>query len=153
MKHFTYLKYVLHHKWFVLLAGLKIGCPIWRLITHDMSKFRPSEWFSFADYFYGKSVFPPEDIKAASDVAWLHHQNRNPHHWQYWMLVCDSGETKFIDIPKQYILEMVADWAGAGRVITGKWEVRSWYEMNRMNILLSPATRKLVEYELKKFRE
>jgi hypothetical protein len=41
MKHVRYLSYVVRHKWFVLLAGIKTGAPLWRLLIHDWSKFAP----------------------------------------------------------------------------------------------------------------
>lgn len=161
MTHLKYLSYILRHKWFVLVASIKIGAPLWRAITHDLSKFRPSEWFPYAFYFYGDSngetlrlmaeyglgeLIPygmaPED---KFNVAWLHHQHRNPHHWQYWILREDSGGTKLMPIPKQYVLEMVADWMGAGRAITGKWDVVEWYKKNYDEIQLCGDARKMVD--------
>ena len=52
MRHLNYLKYVLRHKWFVLLASIRIGAPLWGAIIHDLSKFRPSEWIPYARCFY-----------------------------------------------------------------------------------------------------
>jgi len=43
----------------------------------------------------------------------------------------------------------VADWAGAGRAITGQWEVVEWYGKNRAKIILTPETRGLAESILK----
>lgn len=53
--HLQYMKYVLRHKWFVLLEGLKIGPGrwyrwlywAWILIWHDWDKFMPDEWFAY----------------------------------------------------------------------------------------------------------
>jgi hypothetical protein len=50
-----------------------------------------------------------------------------------------------IAMPDKYVKEMVADWAGAGRGITGEWGVSKWYERNKKNIILHPVTRKKVE--------
>lgn len=64
----------------------------------------------YANFFYGnypsiKEVhgdwrnwisFFKEDAEAAFKVAWLHHQNRNKHHWQYWLLVNDSSSKEFV---------------------------------------------------------
>lgn len=105
--HLRYLSYVLRHKWFVLVAGLRVGAPLWRLLIHDASKFRPSEWFPYVAFFYGSapSLNPayhgPREreeeaaawkarAKAAFDRAWLHHQHRNAHHWQRWLLMEDA---------------------------------------------------------------
>jgi hypothetical protein len=143
-KHWQYLKYVLRHKYFVFMAGVKIGCPLWRLISHDMSKFLPSEWVPYVEYFYGSNkVYAYTELDFNN--AWLKHQHRNKHHWQYWLLREDSGDTIAMSMPRQYILELVADWAGAGREITGKWDVSEWYAKNKEKIVLSVGSRTQVE--------
>jgi hypothetical protein len=175
--HAKYLSYVVRHKWFVFLAGLKTGAPLWRLIIHDWSKFTPAEWGPYVRNFYGapraewierrrldhlrphegvlsheaqwraESEWPAEDASRASafDRAWLHHQHANPHHWQHWMLREDSGALKLLPMPEHFYREMVADWMGAGRAITGKWEAAAWYVKNRDVIQLDQLTRIRVE--------
>ena len=143
-RHWSYLKYLIRHKWFVYVAGRKIGCPIWRLLIHDMSKFRPSEWNPYATTFYDKEGNTRYKPTVDFNKAWLLHQHRNPHHWQYWLLKLDSGDHKTISIPYDYVLEMVADWAGAGKAITGEWEVKSWYEKNKEIIKLHKSTKSKV---------
>jgi hypothetical protein len=164
MSHLRYLSYVLRHKWFVLLAGLKTGAPLWRLLIHDWSKFTPSEWGAYVAQFYGPKLVPTygdfrhypgalgpaavERAKAerqeAFDRAWLHHQHANPHHWQHWVLREDSGAIKTIEMPEHFVREMVADWAGAGRAITGKWEVGLWFGDNHQKMQLHARTKELV---------
>lgn len=160
MKHIKYLRYLLRHKWFVFVAGLHTGVPLWRLIIHDWSKFLPSEWFAYARFFYGnlpcwdqvKLACPAYDYRNTREgarelfeKAWLHHQHHNPHHWQHWILREDSGGTKALPMPNHYLREMVADWMGAGRAITGKWDAPNWYAKNRDIIVLHPATRPEIE--------
>lgn len=48
-------------------------------------------------------------------------------------------------MPSSLAREMVADWLGAGRAITGEWGVKSWYVENRERIRLHPDTRWLVD--------
>ena len=128
-KHFLYFKYLVRHKWFVLVAGLKIGAPLWRLLVHDLSKFLPSEWGPYVEYFYGEDV----------EKNWLTIDAFN--HWQYWILREDSGLTFPLWIEERYWKEMVADWAGAGRAITGKWDVCDWYLKNEHKILIEYGTK------------
>lgn len=144
--HFKYPSYVLRHKWFVLRAGILIGAPLWRLIIHDLSKFSPKEWTEYVHYFYDGG-----ENENGFDEAWLKHQHRNPHHWQHWVLREDDGGTKLMEMPWPFVYEMVADWAGAGKAITGKWCVCSWYHENHHKILLHPATKELVRRLLKHF--
>ena len=49
-----------------------------------------------------------------------------------------------LPMPEHFVREMVADWAGAGRAITGSWEVSAWYAKNKEKIVLHPKTRCLV---------
>ena len=145
--HLRYASYVARHKWFVFRAGLRTQAPIWRLVIHDWSKLTRSEWSPYVRSFYGPWSYKdrPAEVVAAFDSAWLHHQHANPHHWQHWVLREDSGATKVLAMPEKLIREMVADWMGAGRAITGRWEVASWYAANREKILLAPETRVRVE--------
>lgn len=141
--HFRYLRYLLRHKWFVFVAGLRINVSLWRLIIHDWSKVLPCEWFPYTKSFYGPQ--PRTEItKAKFNKAWLHHQHVNPHHWQHWVLREDSGETKVLKMPEHFAREMVADWCGAGRAITGRWEVADWYAKNEVKILLHAETKTVV---------
>lgn len=142
--HLQYASYVARHKWFVFLAGLKVGAPLWRLVIHDWSKFTPAEWTPYVRSFYGKAGRTPE-VRAAFDAAWLHHQHRNPHHWQHWVLRKDDGGTKALPMPSGLVREMVADWMGAGRAITGRWEVAEWYAKNVDKIILHALTEDEVE--------
>ena len=107
MHHLKYLKYLIRHKWFVFLSGLKTGAPIGRLIIHDWSKFLPDEWIPYARYFYNYEGQIPHSIQEDFDKAWLLHQRRNKHHWQYWVLLQDDGQIKTIQMPEKYIKEMV----------------------------------------------
>jgi hypothetical protein len=149
-RHFKYGVYIIRHKYFVLLAGIRLGywSLLWRLIIHDWSKFTPSEWGPYANYFFG----PKENRDHKGfDYAWIHHIHHNKHHWDYWCMVEEDEEgcVRALRMPRKYALEMVFDWMGAGRAITGKWEAKEWYFKNRDNIILHPETRRTVEGILK----
>jgi len=143
--HAKYLRYVIVHKWFVMLACFEMGL-YWRGIVHDASKFLPSEWFPYVAFFYGPDGIqrgggPTVEVKAAFNYAWLLHQHRNDHHWQFWVLREDDGDTRAIQMPGRPRLEMLADWKGASRAITGdgSWAaVRAWWE--RQDQRLHPWT-------------
>jgi hypothetical protein len=161
--HWKYLKSQLRHKWFVFLECCKLGIP-WTGIVHDWSKFLPSEWFGYARYFYGNylplakipgdwrdRVFSKEDVAVQFDVAWLHHQHRNKHHWQRWLLTLDSarsdGKLTALPMPPRYRKEMLADWHGAGRAY-GNSNTKQWYLENKDQMTLHPATRTWIEKQL-----
>ena len=158
MKHLRYLSYVLRHKWYVLVECWKAGL-YWRGITHDLSKFRPSEWFPYTNHFYGPQpqerdetgYYKPTDTGDIQfDFAWLLHQKRNRHHWQWWILPEDEGGFKVMRMPDRDVIEMVCDWRGAGRAQgyvdeAGRPEVVAWYEKNKDRMRLHVMSRRLVE--------
>jgi len=147
-KYIKYLSYIARHKYWVFVAGIKTRVPIWQLLIHDLSKFGFKEFSPYVELFYGgyNKTCVPDSIREDFDKAWLHHQNVNPHHWQHWVLLDDSGEIKALPMPTEYIREMVADWAGAGKSITGRWEIAEWYENNKNIMRLHPSTRAFVEF-------
>ena len=51
MRHLSYLRYILAHKWFVLVECVKMGI-IWQGIVHDLSKMTPREFLPYARFFY-----------------------------------------------------------------------------------------------------
>lgn len=113
-------------------------------------------------------------------MAWMKHQHRNKHHWQWWLnagitrlsrtnvMVWDKGNASIIinkvvipwdgtievrePMPDVYRREMLADWIGAGRAM-GKPETWVWYEDNKTHIRLDPDTREWIETELAILRE
>lgn len=140
----AYCRYLFLHKAYVFRAGLITGAPIHRLLIHDWSKMRPSEWIAYREYFYGEKT--PE-VRDAFDRAWLSHIHWNKHHWDHWCAK-DGDKFKPLAMPDKYIREMVADWAGAGRAIHGKWDLQEWYTKNSADMLLHPQARIAVEYYL-----
>lgn len=158
-RHWQYLKYVLRHKWFVLQAGRDLGVPLWQLLMHDWDKFLPDEWFPYANFFFdsqGNKInrrsktgyYKPTDTgDAAFDYAWLLHQKRNKHHWQWWVLPEDSGGVKLLPMPDVYRREMLADWRGAGRA-QGTPDTLAWYIANKEKMQLHPETRAWIEIML-----
>jgi hypothetical protein len=149
-KHLQYLWYVTRHKWFVFIECLKLGVPIHLAILHDWQKFTPTEWSPYALSFYGPWGYKdrPQWLKDDFDKAWLHHQHRGPHHWQYWILRNDDGNIVALEMPNRYRLEMLADWRGAGRAINGKDDTVSWYLKNRDRMYLHYNTQNLIEQSL-----
>lgn len=136
LKHFKYAGYLIRHKYWVYKAGRCLGVPTWRLLVHDWTKLMPCEWTPYANFFNSKRT---AEVKAAFRQAWRHHVDHNPHHWNYWETKGENGTPA--EMPWAYTVEMVADWAGAGRAITGAWELTTWYDENEAKIKLHPNTK------------
>ena len=104
-------------------------------------------------YFYGnnKSYQVVQEYRR----AWLLHIHRNPHHWQHWVLINDDpkeGEIA-LDIPYNYILEMICDWWAFSWQKDNLNEIFNWYDEHKAYIKMSPKTRKSVEAILEKMKE
>ena len=148
--HLLYAKYLVRHKIFVLQARSLTGCSLWRSLTHDWSKFLPSEWFPYVDTFYGSGK---KVLEVAFSQAWNAHQKRNKHHWQYWVLLGDDGSVEAVQMPDAYAREMVSDWIGAGVAITGRLDVSEWYSKNERRMNLHPETAVLVKNLIRKAQD
>lgn len=143
--HIAYLRYVLRHKWFVLLACRRMNVPIIRAVLHDWDKFLPDEWFPYVHTFYAPDGSKQYVESPAFAQAWNIHQKRNKHHWQHWLITWDRGITEALPMPTTHIREMVADWIGAGQAISGQTSPRVWYKHNQDKMILHPETRAIVE--------
>lgn len=165
MKYLKYLRYVILHKYYVGIECFKKGLYL-QGILHDLSKFRLDEFIPYSKYFYG--IYKSEDeldeelqiliklsggdykekVEDQFNLAWLYHQKRNKHHWQYWILQEDSGKIILMEMPDKYIIEMICDWIGAGKSIKkigGIEETIEWYNRNKDVIKLHDNTRKKLE--------
>jgi len=159
------IKTILIHKWYVFWAGLKVKAPIFRLIIHDWSKFTPTELVNYARIYYLKDMDPwwKDHDKRKYYYCWLKHQNRNPHHWEYWMtrsgvplIERDHAIVDTLTMSEWAVREMIADWIGASVAYTGKypnfnnWE---WYEKNKNKIQVDFFTREKIKTIIEQLRK
>lgn len=127
MRHLKYLSYVLRHKWFVFLACLHLRVPLWIGIFHDWDKFLPDEWFPYARCFYKPNGEKQYNETPEFAHAWLLHQHRNKHHWQFWLWVDIPSHNYAIRLPDSDYL--VWDRGTAQRVIKFNSGAEDRYEL------------------------
>ena len=113
--------------------------------AHDHSKTEQDEYDAYDAYFYGgnKSYTVVQNF----NKAWLLHIHRNPHHWQYWILINDDpneGEI-LLEMPYNYILEMICDWWAFSWAKGNLNEIFPWYEERKDYIQLHNSSRLAVE--------
>ena len=110
---------------------------------HDLSKLEDVEFIPYCNHFYphGDEFY---DDELAFDLAWLHHQHVNPHHWQHWVLVRDSGDIVPMDMPLDYICEMLCDWHSFSYK-NPESTALSWYNEHKDEFRFSDKTRELVD--------
>ena len=134
-------------KWFkrympALARGLDDQICLW----HDDTKTNSDEYDAYDAYFYGKKK--TKQVEEEFNRAWLIHQHSNPHHWQYWVLITDDaglGRVVALDIPDNYILEMICDWWSFGWGSGDLYEIFKWYDEHKKYMKLSKNTRAKVE--------
>lgn len=147
-----------------ILPEIRYSDMMVQMKLHDGSKDTLDEYDAYDRYFYGNGGYDAE-VKKEFNLAWLKHIHRNPHHWQYWVLIHDDPDEgkqiEPLDMPDNYILEMICDWwsfswrkrdeevedAGVGSDPNQEAlnEIFDWYNEYKDGILLSNETRRKVE--------
>lgn len=153
-KHF---KTVCKHKAVVYHECHKCGIT-WQGIKHDLSKFSPIEFGPSAKYFQGnKSPNESEKEDCGYSIAWLHHKGVNKHHWEWWTDFGSDGQIIANKIPLKYVIEMICDWIGAGKVYSKeKWtqeEPLNYYNKVRKGRYFHEETEKLIIFLLETIRD
>ena len=118
--HNPYIKHFLtvcRHKKVVFKECRACGIT-WQGIKHDLSKFSFAEFMPSAKYFQGnRSPIEAEKKDIGYSYAWLHHKGANPHHWEFWTDFTEAdGSVIANKIPYKYVVKMICDWIGAGKV-------------------------------------
>ncbi len=115
-KHF---KTITYHRYLVMRGCFRVGL-YYQGLTHDLSKYSPTEFLVGAKYYQGDrspNNAEREDIGYSS--AWLHHKGRNKHHYEYWMDYSTRnipGGMAPAPMPKKYVVEMLMDRIAASKV-------------------------------------
>lgn len=124
---------------------LKSKCECLCGYDHDLSKYSDEEYDAYDKYFYSENR--SHEVINNFNLAWLHHIHNNPHHWQYWILYNDDPELGeiLLDMPEEYIIEMICDWWSFSWKQDNLLEIFTWYEERKEHIKLSEGTRTKVE--------
>ena len=121
-------------------------------LAHDESKLYPDEYGAYDKYFYGgnRSYAVVQEF----NYAWLEHIHRNPHHWQHWYLIHDDAkDPTILEMPYQYIIEMICDWWAFSWRSGNLYEIFDWYEKRRDYMKLGHITRTEIEVVLGAIRK
>lgn len=143
-KYWNHFKTICEHKKEVFKECRACGIG-WQGILHDLSKFGPTEFISSARYFQGtRSPIEAEKESIGYSMAWLHHKSHNKHHWEYWTDFADDGSIIANKMPIRYVIEMICDWIGAGKVYSkDQWTCASplvYYNKVRAGRYFHPDT-------------
>lgn len=154
-KHFVTIT---HHRHLVCKGCFKVGL-YWQGLTHDLSKYTPTEFRVGAMYYQGtSSPNGAERAEKGYSEAWMHHKGRNRHHWEYWTdMNMSIGKYEAIHMPRKYLAEMVMDRIAACKTYRGKdytdGAALDYMEHSREQHLLHPNTRRELSFLLTMLKE
>ena len=121
MKAWQHFKTITKHRMLVMAGCFRVGL-IWQGLTHDLSKYSPTEFCVGAKYFQGtRSPNAAEREEKGYSEAWMHHKGRNRHHYEYWTdLSSETRQYESLPMPRKYLVEMVMDRRAACITYQGK---------------------------------
>lgn len=118
-----HLSTITRHKIEVMKNCFRAGL-YWQGITHDLSKYMPTELLPGIKYYQGnRSPNNAEREATGLSKAWLHHKGRNRHHYEYWTdysPTAAKGQMVGVIMPRRYIAEMLCDRVAASKIYNGE---------------------------------
>ena len=154
-KHFVTIT---HHRWLVRQGCFRVGL-IWQGLTHDLSKYTPTEFLSGVRYFQGtRSPNTAEREDKGYSESWMHHKGRNRHHYEYWSdLSLQTRRYEYMPVPRKYLVEMVMDRRAACMVYQGKnytpGSALEYLENSRERMFMNQQTLEELRYILTMLRD
>ena len=146
------------HRMLVCGGCFRVGL-YWRGLTHDLSKYSPTEFLTGIRYYQGtRSPNTAEREEKGYSEAWMHHKGRNRHHYEYWTdLSLETKQYESLPMPRKYLVEMVMDRRAACMTYQGKAYTDSsaltYFMGSTERTLMHPQTRQELEYILIMLRD
>ena len=146
------------HRWLVMCGCFRVGL-IWQGLTHDLSKYTPTEFWNGAKYYQGvRSPNAAEREDKGYSEAWMHHKGRNRHHYEYWTdMGMETLNYEAVPMPRKYLVEMVMDRRAACMTYEGKnythGSALRYFKKSRERSLMHMKTRRELEYLLIMLRD
>ena len=155
IRHF---KTITSHRMLVMRYCFRAGLYMQGL-THDLSKYSPTEFLVGAKYY--KGTYSPNNAERKDlgvSTSWLHHKGRNRHHYEYWIDYPTDPSKGYgltgTKMPRRFVAEMVFDRVAASRTYNGA----SYKDSDPLNYFLKskkltwyihPTTKKELEFLLR----
>ncbi|MCC8140914.1 MAG: DUF5662 family protein [Lachnospiraceae bacterium] len=149
---------ITEHRIMVARHCFQVGM-YWQGLTHDLSKYSPSEFWQGCRYYQGFcSPNNAERKDKGYSVAWMHHKGRNRHHYEYWTdYNIETHRMEGVKMPLKYVNEMIMDRIAASKVYEGEKYTQhsplAYYEQGKDGYMIHPQTRALLEYVLRMLDE
>ena len=154
-KIWQHFKTITYHRYLVAKGCFAVGL-YYQGLTHDLSKYSPSEFMVGVRYYQGdRSPNNAEREEKGYSSAWLHHKGRNKHHYEYWIdysAVEIPGGFKPAQMPRRYVVEMFMDRIAASKVYNGAdykdSDPLTYFSRGKGKGFLHPKTEALLELML-----
>jgi hypothetical protein len=155
----AHFKTIARHRFLVCRYCFRLGL-YGQGLSHDLSKFSPTEFWVGAKYFQGdRSPNDAERRAVGYSTAWMHHKGRNRHHFEYWTDYALTGEGIVgVEMPAKYVAEMFCDRLAASKVYRGAaysdGDPYAFYLRGaKKRLLIAPETAALLEKMLLTLRD
>ena len=156
---FAHFLTITKHRRLVRQGCFKVGL-YWQGITHDLSKYSPTEYLIGVKYYQGnRSPNNAEREDKGYSEAWLHHKGRNRHHYEYWVDYSSRKGPGWIPVPmpNRFIAEMFMDRIAACRVYQKDAYTNAspleYYESGKTPEIMHEYTRKRLYFLLRMLAE
>lgn len=153
MKPWQHFVTITHHRHLVRKGCFRVGL-YWQGLTHDLSKYSPTEFRNGARYYQGtRSPNAAEREDKGYSEAWMHHKGRNRHHWEYWTDMSRATlRYESVPMPRKYLVEMVMDRRAACMTYQKETyrddSALRYFEKSRERELMHPETHRQLHYLL-----
>ena len=145
-----HLRTVNRHRHLVRKYCFRLGL-YWQGLTHDLSKYSPTEFWRSAKYYQGyRSPNDQERLVNGVSLSWLHHKGRNRHHFEYWTDYNLARKCVMpIKMPLKYVIEMFCDRVAASKTYmkdkyTDAYPLE-YFERGKSTRSIDPETSALLE--------
>lgn len=141
MKYISFIWLFLRFKFYLVIAGLRLGVPIYMLLINDLSKLSSAQFGPYARKLYKQNdydnYYTQAEINEEYREAQRLHYTTEQHHWDYY--VDESGEAR--EMPENCVREMCAGFFAACRTYNGHWNISDWLRESLPIMILHPNTR------------
>lgn len=132
---YNHFKTITEHRHMVIRHCFMAGIPIQGLF-HDLSKYCPQEFIPGVLHYKGNmSPNVGERESYGYSKAWMHHQGRNKHHFEYWADYNNDVKRKIpVKMPLRFVVEMFCDRVAASKIyLKDKYSDQMPYEYFKAN--------------------
>ena len=162
MKIKEHFQTITYHRQLVMKYCFRVGL-YWQGLTHDLSKYSPTEFLVGAKYYQGdRSPNNAEKEAKGYSSSWLPQKGRNKHDFEYWMDYTMPGTSdqllEGVKMPVRYVVEMFMDRIAACKVYqkdayTDASPLEYHERSKRVKQIMHPETIALIEKLMKMLAE